>query len=160
MRAVFESLIRLIWDLLYFLTGEGSWSLRPHESVVLEAAIDSLPEPSRALFHSRLKGTMFVQRSHKQISWPRFYTAPYLSDPRTIRGDELSEYVVDVKFDVDGVSQVANVDFFKGRLDTIQFKRPASYYAGKTLRVTDVRPGKPHLTHGAALDRLEHGREH
>jgi len=144
---------------LYFVTGEGSWSLRPHERVVIEAVIDTLPEHSQALLRSQLNGTMFVQRSHKQISRPRFYTAPYLRDRRAIEGGEYSHKVIDVLVDVDGVNEVAQVEFFRGRVDSIQFKRPAAYYVGKRLRVTGTRPGKPTRSHAAAIDRREHGAE-
>jgi hypothetical protein len=154
-----KALIRFLWDLLYFLTGEGSWSLRPHERAVIEAVIDTLPEPSQVLLRSQLSETTFVQRSHKLICRPRFYTAPYLQDRRAVEVGEYSEKVVDVQVDVDGVSEVAQVEFFWGRVDSIQFKRPAVYYIGKGLRVTGTRPGKPSRSHAAAIDRREHGRE-
>lgn len=157
--AAVKALTRFLGDLLYFLTGEGSWSLRPHERVVIEAVIDTLPEHAQALLHSQLNGTMFVQRSHKQISRPRFYTAPYLQDRRAIEGGEYSHKVIDVLVDVDGVNEVAQVEFFRGRVDSIQFKRPAAYYVGKRLRVTGTRPGKPTRSHAAAVDRREHGAE-
>src|SRR6185295_16835039 len=57
--AAVKALTRFLGDLPYFLTGEGSWSLRPHERVVIEAAIDTLPEHAQALLHSQLNGTMF-----------------------------------------------------------------------------------------------------
>ncbi|QHO76533.1 hypothetical protein ACH79_31855 [Bradyrhizobium sp. CCBAU 051011] len=112
--AAVKALIRFLWDLLYFLTGEGSWSLRPHERVVIEAVIDTLPEHSQVLLRSQLNATTFVQRSHKQICRPRFYTAPYLQDRRAVEGGEYSEKVIDVQVDVDGVNEVAQVEFFRG----------------------------------------------
>ena len=157
--AAVKALIRFLWDLLYFLTGEGGWSLRPHERAVIDAVIDTLPERSQVLLRSQVSGIKFVQRSHKQICRPRFYTAPYLQDRRAIEGGEYSEMVVDVQLDVDGVSEVAQVEFFGGRVDSIQFKRPAAYYVGKGLRVTGTRPGKPSRSHAAAIDRREHGTE-
>ena len=155
--AAVRALMGFLWDLLYFLTGEGSWSLRPHERTVIEAVIDTLPERAQVLLRAQLNETMFVQRSHKQICRPRFYTAPYLRDRRVIEGGEYSEKVVDVQFAVDGVSEVAQVEFFGGRVDSIQFKRPAAYYVGKRLRVTGTRLGKSTRSHAAAIDRREHG---
>lgn len=155
-----KALILFLWDLLYFLTGEGSWSLRPHERIVIEAAIDFLPEHAQALLRSQLKQTTFVQRSHKQICWPRFYLSPYLQDRRAIEDADYSEKIIDVQVDVDGVKEVAHVEFFRGRVDTIQFKRPAAYYAGKKLRVIGTRTGKLTRSHAAAIDRREHGTEH
>lgn len=73
---------------------------------------------------------------------------------------EYAHKVIDVQIDVEGMKQVANVEFFRGRVDIITFKRPAAYYAGKTLKVVGVQPGKLGRTHAAALDRLEHGTHH
>ena len=126
---------------------------------MIEAVIDTLPEHFQVLLRSQLNETTFVQRSHKQICRPRFYTAPYLQDRRAVEGGEYSKKVVDVQVDVDGVNEVAQVEFFEGRVDSIQFKRPAAYYVGKRLRVTSTRPGKPTRSHAAAIDRREHGTE-
>lgn len=153
-------MIRFLWDMLYFLGGEGSWKLRPHERIVLEAAIDFLPENAQALLRSQLSETTFVQRSHKQISHPRFYTGFYRLDRRGIEDLEYSHKVIDVQIDVEGAKQIANVEFFQGCVGIITFKRPAAYYAGKALKVMGVRPGKLGRTHAAALDRLEHGKQH
>ena len=152
-----KALARFLWDLLYFLTGEGSWSLRPHERIVIEAAIDILPAHFQVLLRSQLKETTFVQRSHKQICRPRFYTAPYLQDRRAVEDVEYSEKIIDVQLDVEGVNEVVQVEFFRGRVDSIQFKRPAAYYADKRLRVIGTRPGKLARSHAAAIDRREHG---
>ena len=157
MIAAVESLMRFLGDLLYFLTGEGSWKLHPHERMVIEAVIDTLPEHAQVLLRAQLKETTFVRRAPKQICRPRFYTAPYLQDRRAVEDGEYAHKVIDVPFDVDGANQVANVEFFRGRVDSIQFKQPAAHYLDKTLRVTGIRPGNPIRTHAAAIDRREHG---
>ena len=157
MIAVVKSLFGLVRDIEFYLFGEGTWSLRPHERIVIEAAIDILPERSQVLLRSQLKETTFVQRSHKQICRPRFYTAPYLQDRRAVEDVEYSKKIIDVQLDVDGVNEVAQVEFFAGRVDSIQFKRPAAYYVGKRLRVTGTRLGKLARSHAAAIDRREHG---
>jgi hypothetical protein len=158
--AAVKSLIRLLWDLLYFLTGEGSWRFRPHERAVIEAVIDSVPDEFQEVLRSQLTGTMFIQRSHKQISRPRFYTAPYLRDRRAVEGGESSDKVMDVQLDVGAVSEVAQVEFFAGCVDSLQFKRPAAYYAGKRLKVTGTRLGEPKRSNASAIDRREHGSDH
>lgn len=155
---VVKSLTHFFWDLLYFLTGEGSWSLHPRERIVIDAMIDVLPEDAKGLLRSQLNETMFVQRTHKQISRPRFYRVPYLRDLRVIEDTDYSQKIIDVQVDVDGVNEVVNVEFFQGRIDSIQFKRPASYYVGKRLKVTGTKLGKSNLSHAAAIDRGEHGR--
>lgn len=152
-----NAVIRFLWDTLYFLTGEGSWKLHPHERMVLKAAIDFLPERAQALLRAQLNETVFVQRSHRQISRPRFYIRHYRLDRRAMEDPEYSEKIIDVQLDVEGMHEVAQVEFFQGRVDTIQFKRPAAYYAGKKLKVTSTRLGKLTRSHARAIDRCEHG---
>ncbi len=104
---------------------------------------------------------MFVQRSHKQICRPRFYTAPYVPDQRAVEGSggEYFEKIVDVQVEVDGRNEVVQVEFFNGRVDSLQFKRCTAYYIGKNLHVMGTRPGQPTRSHARAIDRREHGAE-
>lgn len=133
--------------------------MRPHERTVFEAVIDFLPEHAQALLRFQLKETTFVQRSHKQICRPRFYTRLYSRDRRAIDDPEYSEKLIVVQVDVEGAKQAAHVEFFRGRVDSIQFKQPGAYYAGKKIKVMGVRAGKVSLSHAAAIDRREHGTE-
>lgn len=96
----------------------------------------------------------------RQIFWPRSYRSFYRLDRRAIEDSEYSHKIIDVQMDIEGKSEVAQVEFFKGGVDIIAFKRPAAYYAGKTLKVMGARPGKLGRSHAAAIDRLEHGRHH
>ncbi|MBX3446183.1 MAG: hypothetical protein KF765_05475 [Parvibaculaceae bacterium] len=73
---------------------------------------------------------------------------------------EYTAKIVDVQIDVEGVKQVAQVEFFQRRIDSVQFKRPAKFYAGKAPKVTGVRFDKLGRSHAAAIDRLEHGKVH
>lgn len=155
-----KAIFSFLWDLLYFLTGEGSWVLRPHERIVIEAAIASLPDHIQMLLRSQLKQIMFIQRSHRQISRPRFYSTFYIRNQKTIEDDEFFQKLINIQIDVDGERQNAQVEFFQGRIDSIQFKQPAKLYVGKAVKVMGVKPGKRSLSHAAAIDRCEHGREH
>ena len=147
-----------LWDLLYFLTGEGTWALRAHERIVLEAAITSLPHDAQQHFDALLKQRVFVQRSNRLVGRPRFYTKPYLRNHTSVDEPTLSHQLLNVHVDVDGERQVAHVEFFHGRIDSIQFKKPASFYAGKTVCAADVSLGNPNLSHASAIDRKEHGK--
>ena len=152
---VIKPLLNLPWDMLYFVTGEGSWKFRPHEQVVLEAVIDHLDSSSQSILRSLLKQRMFVQRSHSRIVRPRFYTSNYarLHKPT----DSLGNKVYEVVIDVDGQRQRAHVEFFHGEVDSIQFFRPGDFYAGKTVRAEKVSETDPSLTNAAEVDRGEHG---
>jgi hypothetical protein len=157
---VSEAMFRFLWDLLFFLTGEGSWALRPHERIVLEAAIANLPDHAQKLMRPLLKQTVFVQRSHVQVSYPRFYSTFYVQNRSAIEDEFFVQNVLSVQIDVDEERQSAQVEFFKGRISSIQFKKPAKFYAGKEVKAMSVKPIKPNLSHAAAIDRLEHGKEH
>lgn len=150
--------LRYLYDQLYFAEGGTTRSLHAHERTVLDAVVATLPEPAQRLLQSQLSGRMMVTRVAGRIATPRFYGPPYLRDDRRIDGEDFDEKIVDVFVTVDGVAQTAHVVFLAGKLESVQFKRPVADYAGKDLLVISTRPGKWHLTHAAALDRLEHGR--
>lgn len=148
---------RFLWDLVYFVTGEGSWALRPHEQIVLEAAVSGLPEAMQILLRSQMTQPVFVQRSHRQISRPRFYSHVYARNQETTEDPRDSHKVMNVDISVGGEKQRAHVEFFRGRVDSIQFKKSGKFYVGKEVKVVAVKPGKPGITHAAAIDRREHG---
>ena len=142
-----------LWDMLYFLTGEGTWHFRAHERLVLEAAITGLPDNIRGQLRAQLNQKVFVQRSHPQISRPRFYSSPLV-------GNELLHKLLSVEIDVGGKKESAHVELYQGRIDSIQFKHHGRFYSGKALRVIGVKAGNPKVSHAAALDRREHGSQH
>jgi hypothetical protein len=142
-----------LWDLLYFLTGEGTWRLRAHERLVLEAAIASLPDIIQSRLRAQFNQKLFVQRSHRQISRPRFYSKP-------LESNELPHKILKVEIDVGGKKESAHVEFFQGRVDSIQFKHSGNFYSGKALKVIGVKAGNLKVSHAAAIDRCEHGSQH
>lgn len=154
-----KGVFNFLWDMLYFLTGEGSWMLRPHERIVLEAAITSFPDNVQKLIRTEMKQKMFIQRSNRQISRPRFYSTFYITNHKIIEDKEFSHKIVDIQICVDGEKQNAQVEFFEGRIDSIQFKKPGKFYVGKTIKVVGVKSGNVNLSHAAAIDRREHGRK-
>lgn len=153
-----KNIAQYIWDLLYFLFGEGNWKLHDHERMVLDAAINTMPEHAQNFYNSQLKSTLFAQRTPKQVCRPRFYPVAYQRDLRFFDDEEFSEKVIDVQISVDGRKEIANVEFYKGRIESIQFKHPPKYYASKVITVIGVKPGKVGRTHADAIDRLEHGK--
>ncbi len=155
---VAKALGRYLSDMIYFLSREGSWDFYLHEKIALEAAIETLPNHARTLFRSQLKGSVFVQRSLKQIGLPRFYSKNYDLDERFINEENLFHHVINVQYLIEGKKETANVEFYKGRIESVQFKRPPKYYAGKVITVIGVKPGKVGRTHADAIDRLEHGK--
>jgi hypothetical protein len=70
--SVFKAIFGFLWDFLYFLTGEGSWKLRHHERIVLEAAISSLDEaiqiPLRTQLKQKINMTPMLERVEKDVA--------------------------------------------------------------------------------------------
>lgn len=159
---VFKAIFFLSLDLLCFLTGEGSWTFRSHERIVLDAAIDSFSEDMRRLFRAQLEQKVFIQRSNKRISLVRFYSSLYFPDKsrQKVEGHESSHEIVNVQIDIDGKKEIAQVEFFGGYIFSIQFKQPSRFYANKLVKVLGVKLGSPSLSHAAAIDRREHGKRH
>jgi len=156
---VVKAILNFLWDLLYFLTGEGSWKLRPHERVVLDAAISSFSDDIQMQLLTQIKQLMFIQRSHSQIIRPRFYSIFYVKDQAKIENEELAHMILNVQISVDGEKQNSHVEFFQGRIDSIQFKQPGKFYMGKAVSVIGIKIGKLNFSHAAAIDRCEHGRK-
>jgi hypothetical protein len=124
--------------------------------LVLDAAIGLLPERSKILCRTLVGNTVFVQRSHKQISRPRFYNKFYVRDFSEVQEVEWRDRIVDVSIDVGGAVEVAQVEFFRGRIDSIQLERPASYYTGKSIKVVNARLSESADSIAESIDRHEH----
>lgn len=61
-----------------------------------------------------------------------------------------------MSIDVGGAVEVAQVEFFRGRIDSIQLERPASYYTGKRIRVVNARLSESADSIAESIDRHEH----
>ncbi|MGQ0443294.1 MAG: hypothetical protein ACT4OH_07625 [Methylophilaceae bacterium] len=145
-----KTVLTFLWDLVYFLSGEGTWGLKAHEALVLEAAISTFPEHLQRQLRSQLGERIFVIRANRHVSHLRI-SAP------SIEGQELQHSLLIVNLGIEGKREAAHVEFYRGRINTVQFRHRAKVYAGKAIQVLDVKPGNPNLSHAAALDRLEHG---
>lgn len=154
--AKLKELFRRVNHLLTFLFGEGSWSIKEHERLILDAALGELDANVRELAGRQLEQSYFVERaSHGRINVIRFY------DPAAalrIPGDDFSDLLVQVKVNVDKRQQTAHVTFYKGLLFSVEFKKPGKFYAGKNLETGSVSIGQPSQSYTQGIDRLEHGK--
>jgi hypothetical protein len=143
------------WDLLHYLSRDGSWRLSAHERVVAEAAIRSFPEDIQRLQSAQLQQRYFVERIPKgRINVLRYYSpdeALRIEDPR------FSDMLVVVRVAVDGREQNAHITFSEGYLFSIEFRKEAAFYAGRSLEIRDVKIGNRAQSYTRAIDRLEHG---
>ena len=126
---------------------------------MLEAAIAILSDDMQTQLFTQVSQKLFVQRSHRLISYPRFYSSAK-TNQKLNESSELSHKLLIVELDVAGKKERAHVEFYRGLVDSIQFKHPGKFYKGKVLKVLSVKAGNPKVSHGAAIDRSEHGRQH
>lgn len=154
---VIKPLFNFLWDMLYFITGEGSWKLRPHEQIVLEAVIDHLDVQAQSVLRSLLRQKMFIQRSNSRIVRPRFYNPYYARLHLPIDCLHKKTNVYEVTINVAGHQQRAHVEFFCGEIDSIQFPSHRGYYSEKNVRAVKVSEADPCVTNAAEIDRDEHG---
>ncbi len=63
----------LAWDVLFFLSGEGSWRLTPVESKIMNLALSVFSDTDRLFFEQQLKKPFFVERASRRIRILRFY---------------------------------------------------------------------------------------
>lgn len=149
-------LIRQLLHLITYLSGEGSWRLREHEKVVLNAAINILSESHRQLVEQQLKEKFFIERiPDGRINVFRFYwSKPYLK----IEDVEFDDLLLQVHITVNGRKQIAHVVFYRGYLFSIEMKNPGNFYKGTGLAIEKVLKGKSSQSYTEAIDRLEHGK--
>lgn len=154
---VIKPILNFLWDILFFITGEGSWNLRSHERIVLEAVIDQLDTPAQGILRSLLRQKMFIERANSRVVRPRFYTAHYarLRMPIEYLGDEIKAY--EVVIDVAGHNQRAHAVLFRGNIDSIQLASSKDFYNGKIVRALKVSEIDPRFTIAGEIDREEHG---
>lgn len=58
--------LRLINQAMGVVWGQGSWSLRPYELKLIEAAAAKLKPENQAILNAQLKASFFVQRLHQE----------------------------------------------------------------------------------------------
>jgi len=141
--------------LLHYISGEGSWALRPEEFTLLDAVIETLPIDVRKIAREQLRQQFFVERTSpgKRIRVIRFYSFPgelRITDP------SFDDQLFNARIDVGGVRQTAHVTFYQGFIFSIEFKRAADIYKGKALIVLEVSQGDNSQSFARSIDRLEH----
>jgi hypothetical protein len=150
-----QGALRRAWDFVYLISGSGSWRLRPHEQLVVDAAIEDLPADIRKTVRAQLEQAFFVERTSDRIYVLRFYET---RDELRIADPAFERRLVKIQLEFDGRTQNAHVTFHRGYLFSIEFEKPAKFYRRKKITVCGVRPGEPGESYTKAIDRLEHGR--
>jgi hypothetical protein len=141
-----------------FLFGQGSWSLKNHEKIVLDAALNALEPNIRSIMEKQLSQDYFVDRISpgKRIVTFRFYE----KDKSLIINDkEYSDLLLKVEIIIDGKKQTAHATFYNGYIYGLEFKKPYKFYKDKEINVGGVKIGKSGDTYTRVIDRAEHGKE-
>ncbi len=143
------------WDFLHFLSGDGSWRLRPLEEDVIEAVINELSPSIATLVRRQLEQAFFIERIPAgRINVLRFYR---VDDSVRIRETDFSDKLFKVRLIVEGHSETAHVTFYEGHIFSIEFKNPSRFYVGKKVEIRSVAGGAPENSYTREIDEAEHG---
>lgn len=149
-------ILRKIWEAIYYICGEGGWTLRAYEKLVVESAIDTLDSETQQTLRGQLSSPFFVERTNNRINVIRFYKTEM---PASIENPNFDDAAINVKTKADGEVSYANVIFYKGFIFSIETRRPGKWYRNKTYEILSVKPENPSMSLTNAIDRLEHGRD-
>lgn len=149
------TLLRRLSHCVHFVCGEGTWRLRPHESQVIAAVIDSLPVDKREMVQRQLAESFFVERMPQgRINVLRHYEG---DSDLAISDVDFADCLFNVRLELDGAGQTAHVTFYKGWLFSVEFKKPGRFFARKHISIRDVARGRPRDSYTRVIDRSAHG---
>lgn len=137
----------------HFLWGTGSWSLRPHEELLVTSAINHLDEKSASLCRAQLDKKFFIERSN-----PRINVIHHQVKRDDLRLDiaRFGDSLFRVRFRIGQTTETANVTFYRGFLFSIETKRPGASYRDQNMEVLGVKTGMAHETMTTDIDGSEH----
>jgi hypothetical protein len=151
---VIKALFRRLLHLITFISGEGSWGLKKHEIIILDAVIEILDQQKKILVSKQLKQSFFVERiPDGRINVFRFYYKP---DELKINSFEFNDLLFRVYISVDNERQVAFVTFYKGYIFSLELKNPSKYYYAKSINTYDVETGRSSESYTIEIDKEEH----
>lgn len=140
--------------LLTYLSGGGNWKLRPYESQIMDAVVNTLAKNIRPLVEAQLKQRFFIDRiATGRINVFRYYSA---DDALKITDTEYNDLLIKVEMCVDEIKQNAHVTFYEGYLYSIEFTRSSNLYVGKEIKIGGVKHGKPNQIFKRTINSLEH----
>jgi hypothetical protein len=162
--AVIEKLISTIFVPLRalnrmdcYLWGKGDWKLRTLHQAVIDKLLTFLDAEKSSKIRTQLEQKYFMQF----IPDGRINTFFFDNLPNNLLIDDsaFQDCLFKVEVFVDGRKQHAHVTFVKGRIFSVEFKKPHKFFVGKYIKIGSVSPGRPNDTFTAIIDRAAHGRE-
>ena len=152
--AILKSAFYRTWDLLLFLSANGSWRLMPLEKLVIEAVLQALSAPLASVVRAQLKQRFFIERSSSaRINVIRFYE----QDPaKRIADERFLDRMYSVRLSTADSEDTAHVRFYKGYIFAVEFQKSPTYY-GNNACVRSVTVDSPRKGFTREIDRAEHG---
>ncbi|MEQ1932231.1 MAG: hypothetical protein ABL957_17105 [Parvularculaceae bacterium] len=142
---------------LHYIEGGGSWRLKPHEAILLNAVLDRLATDAKTRVQEQMAHGYFVERmSDGRINVIRLHKKP---GDLAIQDSSFADALYNVRLSVEARRENAHVTFLKGFIFSIETKHGKHFYVGKTISVLDASVGDPHQSFTRAIDRLEHGKD-
>ena len=149
-------LVQRAYHLLFLVTGEGGWRLRPHERAMIEAVAAHLGGAADIAIRAQLAEDVFVERTNPRVNVLRFYALP---EALRLDGEAFEDALFKVRIEADGTVETGRVTVYQGRVFSVETRRPGKAFRGAGAKVLSVTHGRPSDTLTGALDRLEHGRQ-
>jgi hypothetical protein len=140
-----------------YLWGQGDWKLRPLHQQVIDKLLAYLDHGQSDKIRSQLEQKYFMQFIPEGRINTFFFNN--LPDTLLISHPGFQDGLFKIEVFVDGRKQHAQITFYKGRIFSVEFKKPHKFFTGKDIEIGSVTSGQPKNTFTAAIDRAEHGRE-
>lgn len=145
--------LKKLKDRLFILEGAGSSAVTPLESDLIDEVAGRLSQDTRGLFKSQLNEDYLVDRTNDRISSIHFYRLP---DELLIPDPDFQDLLFKVRMKVDGRTQTNHVTFYKGRIFSVELRKPRKTYKNAKLEFLEVVKGVPKNTFTRKIDREEH----
>ncbi len=145
------------WDAWRFAEREGRWRADPVHLDLIEAVLDHLGSDIATVTREQLSRRYFFSwMSDGRINVFFFYDEDSLSLlPRPDFDDRLYQ----VELFVEKRKYRAHVNFYEGRIHSVELKKPRSFFKGKDYAIGEVSEGKPSQSFTGVIDRAAHGKE-
>lgn len=143
-------------DGLRFVCLEGSWRLRPHEAITLNAATDWLPADNAARARQQLSQRFFVERqADGRIPCFRYYREH--AHNLLLAPFHTGTHFINVRLHASNRKLTAKCVLHDGVVFGLEFSKPGGYFKGNRVEVISVSCDTDGFSYTDVMDRAEHG---
>ena len=149
--------LKCLADVPRYIFCEGQWSIDRIHADIIEAVLLHLDSGDSECIRAQINHRYFFSwMSSGRINVFFFYRRDQLP---LIPGLEFMDCLFKVQLKVDNRRYCAHVTFYKGRIFSVEFKKPRKFFLGKEYSIGAVTRGEPKDTFTRIIDRAEHGHE-